>query len=46
LGFGLSSPEQLHDLEDKVDAVVFGSALIQHLRSGAQGKDFLARWLS
>jgi len=46
LGFGLSSPEQLHGLEDKVDAVVFGSALIQHLRSGAQSKDFLTRWLS
>jgi len=46
LGFGLSSPEQLHGLEDNVDAVVFGSALIQHLRTGGNSRDFLARWRS
>jgi tryptophan synthase alpha chain len=46
LGFGLSSPEQLQGLENKVDAVVFGSALIQHLRSGGHSQDFLSRWLS
>lgn len=45
LGFGLSSPEQLQGLEESVDAVVFGSALIQHLRAGGTSQDFLAQWL-
>jgi tryptophan synthase alpha chain len=45
LGFGLSSPKQLQGLEDSVDAVVFGSALIQHLRAGGTSQDFLAGWL-
>jgi tryptophan synthase alpha chain len=45
LGFGLSSPLQLQGLEGSVDAVVFGSALIQHLRSGGNSRDFLGAWL-
>ena len=44
LGFGLSSPDQIKDLDNTVDAVVFGSALIQHLRSGGSSQEFLQKW--
>ena len=44
LGFGLSRPEQLEDLPAKPQAVVFGSALLSHLKAGGKAPDFLARW--
>lgn len=44
LGFGLSRPEQLEALPAKPQAVVFGSALLSHLKAGGQASDFLARW--
>jgi tryptophan synthase alpha chain len=44
LGFGLSSRDQLDSIEDLVDAVVFGSALIEHLGSGRKARDFMASW--
>lgn len=45
LGFGLSSPEQLQDIGDCVDAVVFGSALIRHLWEGESSASFMQRWI-
>ncbi len=44
LGFGLSSRDQLDSTADLVDAVVFGSALIQHLDSGKKAGDFMKGW--
>jgi tryptophan synthase alpha chain len=44
LGFGLSSPDQLELIADLVDAVVFGSALIQHLDKGEKAGDFMRAW--
>ncbi len=44
LGFGLSSWEQLDTITDLVDAVVFGSALIEHLDKGKKVKDFMKGW--
>jgi tryptophan synthase alpha chain len=44
LGFGLTRPAQLDELEVKPQAVVFGSALLQHLAEGGRGAEFLARW--
>lgn len=44
LGFGLSRPEQLEGISERVDAVVFGSALIRHIRDGGSPGEFLARW--
>jgi len=44
LGFGISSPEQLQAFGDRVDAVVFGSALITHLRNGGDAAGFMKRW--
>jgi tryptophan synthase alpha chain len=44
LGFGFSRPEQLAQLEVQPQAVVFGSALLQHVAAGGRGADFLARW--
>jgi tryptophan synthase alpha chain len=48
LGFGLTSPDQLRGLpsEARPEAAVFGSALIRHLSSGGQVRDFMAPWLS
>lgn len=45
LGFGISSPEQLAPFGAHLDAVVFGSALIRHIREGGDGAGFMARWL-
>lgn len=44
LGFGLSAPEQLESIADLVDAVVFGSALIEHLDKGEKAGDFMKAW--
>jgi len=44
LGFGLSRPEQLQGVRERVDAVVFGSALIRHIRDGGSPGGFMARW--
>jgi len=44
LGFGIKTPEQLDQFGDAIDAVVFGSALISHLREGRGAADFMARW--
>lgn len=46
LGFGLREPAQLAGVpaEDKPDAVIFGSALLRHLDSGASAKSFLQLW--
>jgi tryptophan synthase alpha chain len=46
LGFGFSQPQQLARLEVRPQAVVFGSALLQHIAAGGRGADFLARWNS
>jgi len=44
LGFGLRSPEQLKELQQSVDAVVFGSALIEHIKAGGRAGEFMKRW--
>ncbi len=44
LGFGLSSRAQLDPIADLVDAVVFGSALIEHLDSGRKASEFMKAW--
>lgn len=44
LGFGIKSPEQLEAFGDHLDAVVFGSALIQHIRGGESAASFMERW--
>ncbi len=44
LGFGLRSPDQLQELNQAVDAVVFGSALIEHIKAGGRAREFMARW--
>lgn len=44
LGFGLSRPEQVAALPVRPEAVVFGSALLRHIDSGASPASFLARW--
>jgi tryptophan synthase alpha chain len=44
LGFGLSRPQQLEGITERVDAVVFGSSLIRHIRDGGQPSEFMARW--
>lgn len=44
LGFGLSKPEQLKDIKNKPDGVVFGSALLRHLEQGGKASDFLKIW--
>ena len=44
LGFGLRSPEQLLELNQAVDAVVFGSALIEHIKAGGRAREFMKRW--
>jgi len=46
LGFGLSSPRQLRNLEDSPEAVIFGSALIRHLAEGGAVQDFMTPWLA
>lgn len=44
LGFGLKTPDQLAALGEGPDAVVFGSALITHLRAGGAPARFLEAW--
>ncbi len=46
LGFGLSHPAQIEPILELVDGLVFGSSLIQHLRTGGSSKEFLSRWRS
>lgn len=44
LGFGLKSPEQIGPLSPYMDAAVFGSALIKHIKDGGAAAEFMARW--
>lgn len=44
LGFGISKPEDLKDFGEHLDAVVFGSSLINHIREGGTCKEFMAAW--
>ncbi|MDY7000386.1 MAG: tryptophan synthase subunit alpha [Thermodesulfobacteriota bacterium] len=44
LGFGVKTPDQLLEFTDLVDAVVFGSALIRHVRAGKGAAEFMAAW--
>ncbi|MFI3271185.1 MAG: tryptophan synthase subunit alpha [Pseudomonadota bacterium] len=46
LGFGLQSPTQLEDIAPQVrpHAVVFGSALLQHIDAGNSPATFMQRW--
>jgi tryptophan synthase alpha chain len=44
LGFGISRPEQLQGLQDRIDAVVFGSALIRHIEGGDSARSFMSAW--
>ncbi len=44
LGFGIKTPDQLTAFAEHLDAVVFGSALITHIRQGKAPADFLKAW--
>lgn len=44
LGFGIKTPQQLEAFADHLDAVVFGSALINHIREGKASAEFMAAW--
>lgn len=44
IGFGIKTPEQLAAFGDLVDAAVFGSSLITHLRNGGHSAEFMRRW--
>ncbi|OLN27103.1 Tryptophan synthase alpha chain [Desulfovibrio sp. DV] len=44
LGFGIKSPDQLTAFGDLVDGVVFGSALIAHIKAGGTAAEFMLRW--
>lgn len=44
LGFGLKDPAQVKEIAEYVDGLVFGSALISHIRNKGRAKDFLAKW--
>lgn len=46
LGFGLKSPRQLDGLKgaEAPDGVVFGSALINHLKNGGSAREFMKPW--
>ncbi len=44
LGFGIKTPEQLTAFGDSIDAVVFGSALIKHIREDGSAASFMAGW--
>lgn len=47
IGFGIKTPEQLAkfgEAQQAFDAVVFGSALIAHIRQGSDAADFMRRW--
>ncbi|MDR2406450.1 MAG: tryptophan synthase subunit alpha [Deltaproteobacteria bacterium] len=45
LGFGIKSPEQLKTLEEMPDAVIFGSALLKHIKEGKSAASFMEPWL-
>jgi tryptophan synthase alpha chain len=45
LGFGIKEPGQLAALPVQPDAVIFGSALIRHLRAGKDAASFMRPWL-
>ncbi len=44
LGFGISGPEQIAAMPVRPQAVVFGSALLQHLKGGGSAAGFMRRW--
>lgn len=44
LGFDIASPDQLQPFDRGVDAVIFGSALISHIREGGDAASFMGRW--
>jgi tryptophan synthase alpha chain len=44
LGFGIKNPDQLKAFGDRIDASVFGSALIAHIREGGTAATFMERW--
>ncbi|MFV0349062.1 MAG: tryptophan synthase subunit alpha [Halodesulfovibrio sp.] len=44
LGFGIKEPGQLKVFGDSIDAVIFGSALITHIRETGSVDAFMARW--
>jgi len=44
LGFGVREPEQLAACGDRLDAVIFGSALISHIRTQGSAASFMERW--
>jgi tryptophan synthase alpha chain len=45
LGFGIKEPSQLKHFSVQPDAVIFGSALVKHLREGKSAKSFMEPWL-
>jgi len=45
LGFGIKDPVQLEPFGDAIDAVVFGSALINSIRQTGSVNEFMARWI-
>lgn len=46
LGFGIKTPEQVGPHGTSLDAVVFGSALISHIRAGGSASGFMSAWTS
>ncbi len=44
LGFGIRHPDQIRSLRQDLNAIVFGSSLIEHLLSGGQAEDFISLW--
>ena len=44
LGFGIHKPEQIQAMPTPPQAVVFGSALLQHLSAGGSAREFMAPW--
>jgi tryptophan synthase alpha chain len=45
LGFGIKEPKQLEGLSVQPDAVIFGSALLRHLKEGKSAESFMRPWL-
>lgn len=44
LGFGLRTPEEVESVGQSIDAVVLGSALIEHIQAGGSGGSFFQGW--
>lgn len=44
LGFGIQEPAQLAPFGNAIDAVVFGSALLTHIRETGSAASFMERW--